>query len=267
LFQFPNNETEWKAIATQFEQRWDFPNCLGSVDGKHVQIIPPSNCGSYFWNYKGTNSLVLMAIANANYEFVMIHFGANGRLSDGGVIEHTLFHHKLINNELKVPQPSSPINSYKLIPYVFIGDEAFSLRNDFLKPFSQKELDKEKRIFNYRLSRARRVIENTFGILASKFRIFNQPINLKLENIEKVVMASCVLHNFLRTKIGELYVFTNNYEVENTELDVPPDTMGCLISLEKGHNRNATESAKEVRNAYKEYFISGGAVEWQNNLI
>lgn len=151
-----------------------------------------------------------MAIANANYEFVMIDFGANGRLSDGGVIEHTLFHHKLVNNELKIPQPSSPINSNKLLPYVFIGDEAFSLRNDFLKPFSQKELDKEKRIFNYRLSRARRIIENTFGILASKFRIFNHPINLKLDNIEKVVMASCVLHNFLRKKIGEHYVSSNN---------------------------------------------------------
>lgn len=88
-----------------------------------------------------------------------------------------------------------------------------------------------------------------------------------MENIEKVVMASCVLHNFLRKKIGEHYASTSNYEVENTELDAPQDTMGCLISLEKGHNRNATESAKEVRNAYKEYFISGGAVEWQNNLI
>lgn len=79
-------------------------------------------------------------------------------------------------------------------------------------------------------------------------------------------MASCILHNFLRRKIGEHYVSTNHYEVENTELDLPPDT-SCLLSMEKGHNRNATESAKEVRNAYKEYFISGGAVEWQNNKI
>lgn len=208
-----------------------------------------------------------MAIENANYEFVMIDYGANGRLSDGGVIENTLFHHKLVNNELKIPQPSSPINSDKLLPYVFIGDEAFSLRNDFLKPFSQIKLDREKRIFNYRLSRARRVIENTFGILTSKFRIFNRPINLKLENIEKVVMASYVLHNFFRKKLGEHYVSRTNYEVENSEFDAPPDTMGCLLSLEKGQNRNATESAKEVRNTYKEYFISGGAVEWQNNLI
>lgn len=108
LFQFPRTETEWKAVATQFEERWNFPNCLGTVDGKHVQIVPPPNCGSFFWNYKGINSLVLMAIANANYEFIMVDFGANGRLSDVGVIEYTSFFRKLINNELNIPQPSKP---------------------------------------------------------------------------------------------------------------------------------------------------------------
>jgi hypothetical protein len=49
---------------------------------------------------------------------------------------------------------------------VFVGDEAFALRKDFLKPFSQRELTNERRIYNYRLSRARRVIENVFGIMA-----------------------------------------------------------------------------------------------------
>lgn len=162
-------------------------------------------------------------------------------------LSNILYFIKLVNNELKIPQPSNLINSDKLLPYVFIGDEAFSLRNDFLKPFSQKELDKEKIIFNYRLSRALRVIENTFGILASKFRIFNHPINLKLENIEKVVMASCVLHNFLRRKIGEHYVSKNKYEVQNSKLDLPPDTIGSLISLEKGHNRNPTVNKRSSK--------------------
>lgn len=114
----------------------------------------------------------------------MVDFGTNGRLSDGGVIEQTLFFYKLINNELKIPQPSRPTNSDKLLLYVFIGDEVFFLRENFLKLFSQKELYRAKRIFNYRLSRTRRIIENNFGILTLKFRIFNQPINLKLENIE-----------------------------------------------------------------------------------
>jgi len=146
---------------------------LGAVDGKHVRITPPAGSGSYYWNYKGYNSLVLMGIANANYEFIMVHFGINGRVSDGGVIEYTEFYHKLKHNELNIPEPSTPkSSSTKILPYVFLGDEAFALREDFLKPFGQGELNIERRIFNYRLSRARRVIENVFGILANRFRIF-----------------------------------------------------------------------------------------------
>lgn len=48
------------------------------------------------------------------------------------------------------------------LPYVFMGDEAFTLLEDFLKPFSQKDLNPERKIFNYRLSRARRIMENVF---------------------------------------------------------------------------------------------------------
>lgn len=115
LFQFPQNENEWKLIAKQFEEIWNFPNCLGSVDGKHIQIIPPANSGSYYYNYKGAHSLVLMAIANANYEFIVVDFGTNGRLSDGGVIEFTPFYRKLINGELNIPNPSRPCNSNQLL--------------------------------------------------------------------------------------------------------------------------------------------------------
>ena len=70
LFQFPTTEDEWICTGQQFERKWNFPNCLGAVDGKHVKITPPQGSGSYFWNYKSFNSLVLMAIANANYEFI-----------------------------------------------------------------------------------------------------------------------------------------------------------------------------------------------------
>lgn len=80
LFQFPRNEEEWRRIGKEFEEKWQFPNCLGSVDGKHVRIVPPQDSGSFFWNYKGYNSLVLMAIANANYEIIYCHIGTNGRI-------------------------------------------------------------------------------------------------------------------------------------------------------------------------------------------
>lgn len=77
-FQTPVDAEQWKEIANAFEAKWQFPHCVGAIDGKHVNIKPPPGSGSYFYNYKGTHSIVLMVIVNANYEFVYIDVGANG---------------------------------------------------------------------------------------------------------------------------------------------------------------------------------------------
>jgi len=110
-----------------------------------------------------------MSIANANYESLYCDIGMNGRVSDGGVIENTKFYEKLLHEELNLPLPRKPDNSTSDLLYAFVGDEAFALLKDLLKPFSQKQLTNECRVFNYCLSRAQRDIENTFGIMASRF--------------------------------------------------------------------------------------------------
>jgi hypothetical protein len=85
-FQFPNNEQEWRKAAEEFKVKWHFDTCCGAIDGKHVNIVKPPNSGSYYSNYKGKFSIVLFAIVNANYEFIMVHTGTNGKVSDGGVL-------------------------------------------------------------------------------------------------------------------------------------------------------------------------------------
>ena len=194
-----------------FEERWQFPNCVGSVDGKHIAIVPPPGHGSYFFNYKGFNSMVLMAIANANYEFLYAHFGTNGRVSDRGVIKCTGFNNLLTNNLLNLPN----INPQNGLPYVFISHEAFALKDNFLKPYSVKVLDHDKRIFNYRLSRARRVVENVFGILVARFGVLQKKVNLKPENIDVVVLTCCVLHNFLRRHAASTYTPPESIDMED----------------------------------------------------
>ena len=119
-------------IAIEFETRWNFPHCLGALDGKHVQIVPPAGSGSYFYNYKKTHSMVLLAIADANYKFLLCDFGANGRVSDGGVLKNTVFFDKLQKNLLNIPPPSD-VGQRKNLPYVFVADDAFALRAIYAK--------------------------------------------------------------------------------------------------------------------------------------
>jgi hypothetical protein len=77
--------------------------------------------------------------------------------------------------------------------YVFFGEEASALREEFLRPYNVEVLTNEGRIFNFRLSRSRRVVENVFGTLVAIFVTFKANINLQPHNIGVVVTASCVL--------------------------------------------------------------------------
>ncbi|XP_065067694.1 uncharacterized protein LOC135693217 [Rhopilema esculentum] len=81
----PSSAEDWVNIAHAFEEKWQFPNCVGAIDGKHIVMQPPPGAGSRYYNYKGTHSIVLLAIAGPDYECIYADVGTNGRISDGGV--------------------------------------------------------------------------------------------------------------------------------------------------------------------------------------
>lgn len=93
-----------------------------------------------------------------------------------------------------------PAGSEKCLPYIIVGDEAFRLHKRIMKPYNkaQAKEDIEKKIFNYRLSRARRVSENAFGLLSQVFRVFYSPIAIKPETCDLLIQATYCLHNLLR---------------------------------------------------------------------
>lgn len=128
-----------------------------------------------------------------------------------GVIEQTTFFKKLVNSKLDLPQHTETKEN---LPFIFW---AFTLLPSFLKPYSHRNLTHDERIFNYRCSRARRVVENAFGILASRFRIFHTEINMNVEKFDFIIMASCILHNFLRRTNRITYTPIGSLDTENIE--------------------------------------------------
>ncbi|GLV37437.1 uncharacterized protein CBL_10597 [Carabus blaptoides fortunei] len=76
----PNNEEGWNSIAHAFLEKWNIPNCLGALDGKHVEFEASKQSGSMYWNYKQSNSIVLLALVDANYNFIYVHAWTNGRI-------------------------------------------------------------------------------------------------------------------------------------------------------------------------------------------
>lgn len=135
------------------------------MDGKHVGIKCPAKSGSNFFNYKNFFSIVLFAIVDADYKFIYIDVGKNGRISDGGIFANTPIYNKLENGSLQLPDDESLRDRVKNIPFLLVGDEAFPLKSYLMKPYPNRNLDLTQRIFNYRLSRVRRIVENVFGIV------------------------------------------------------------------------------------------------------
>ncbi|XP_076243324.1 uncharacterized protein LOC143184746 [Calliopsis andreniformis] len=143
---FPDTEEKWQSIANYFQTLWQFNNCLGAIDGKHVQIVKSANSNSYFYNYKGTFSVVMLAIVN----------------------------------KLNIPNPTMPEGTNLQLPYAFVGDQVFPLMENLMKPYPDKNFSRQEKILNYRLSRVQRVIENAFGIMPSVFRIFHSVIGIDI---------------------------------------------------------------------------------------
>ena len=133
----PNSETEWEKIAHKFETRWHFPHCVGAIDGKHVQMFAPNLSGSSYFNYKKTHSIILMAVSDAKYRFILVDIGDSGRQIDGSVYNNSQLGFAIENSILKIPKDSKiSNNSQKILPYVFVTDDAFGLKRHVMKPYA-----------------------------------------------------------------------------------------------------------------------------------
>lgn len=272
-FQTPDTEAAWLAISEQFHSIWNMPNCIGSVDGKHFRIVRPPSTGSLFYNYKHYYSVIMMAVSDAQYRFIYMDVGAEGKASDGGVWARTKLQRDLNDpgNPANIPPPRAVEGVDEEIGYYLVGDDAFPLRPNLMKPYPQLNLTLRQRVFNYRLSRCRRVIENAFGILTTKFRLFRQELTMHPDSSEVIIGAAVVLHNLLREKCGKNYIPTGLVDSEDEQHNVVGGHWrqeGPLDQLDRLQPRRPTYQAKEMRNKLANYFVQpAGELAWQYSRL
>lgn len=271
----PSNSQEWALVSTGFKNKWQFDQCLGALDGKHVVVQCPVDSGTEYFNYKGHYSIVLMALVDSNYSFLYVNVGCQGRISDGGVFKNCDLWNTTLKTSGNLPADKPLPGRVFAVPHVIVADDAFALHKHIIKPYpGHQQKGSKKRVFNYRVSRARRCSENAFGIMSSVFRVLRKPMLLEPEKATIITCACVYLHNFLRANKSA------NYYAPPGSVDyVLPD--GTIVpgdwrngESERGETfyplprigRRASEHAKAIRDEYASYFISDeGSAPWQHD--
>lgn len=219
-----------------------------------------------------------MAVAGPDYKLLQVDIGAYGSEGDASVFFNTEFGRSIIDNTIELPEDSQILS--KKMPFVFIGDDAFPLTDRIIKPFTpprNRSLTEEEKILNYRLSRARRCVENAFGVLTTKFICLSRTLFCHPVRAQKIVAACCILHNHFLNNFGQTYCpsgFTDRYD-ENGHLiegEWRRIARGNMANLQAPHGRSDIQrrsgSGKEVREVFKEFVNSPqGSVEWQRRAV
>ncbi|XP_064487707.1 uncharacterized protein LOC135399901 [Ornithodoros turicata] len=253
----------WEDIRNGFDTKWNFPNAIGSIDGKHFAIRCPDKSGSDYYNYKGFHSVVLLAVADADYRFILVDIGAQGRLSDGSVFRDSAIGKSFEQSTLDLPANMSRW------PLCLVGDAAFPLRPYLMRPYPGRNLTEKKKVFNYRLSRARRCVENAFGILASRWRSFLGTVEGDPDLLTSMIKAAVCLHNFL---MSDSVYCPSDYGDTVCGEALQEGSWRQVIRETVSHNRStcnrSAPAAMALRDDIATYFMSTeGSLPWQLKVV
>ena len=268
----PKTQEEWEKIAESFEEFWNMPNAIGSIDGKPIRIQCPRLSGTQFYNFKGFFSIVLMAVCDANYCFTLFDLGQFGSNNDSGILANSVMGDLLENRQLNIPESRVINETVGALPYYLLGDEIFPLKTWLMRPYPGSLSEEAQKVYNYRHSRARRVIENAFGILSARWRIFFKPIRASTENVERYTLACLALHNYLRQTDNAVYTPTGFLDSENSDgsiklggwREIQSSDQGCFAPVSAVRGSRYTKDALQMRDTLKTYVNSvEGSVPWQ----
>ncbi|XP_057297594.1 putative nuclease HARBI1 [Hydractinia symbiolongicarpus] len=239
----PMSKEEWLRIENEFDT-WNFTHCIGAIDGKHIAMENPPNSGSLYYNYKGFYSIILLAVCDAKYNFILVDVGQYGSNNDCGVLSKSQIGMQLENQSLQIPPPTSLAGcKFDPLPYFLVGDEAFPLKKNMMRPYPGK-LKEPERVYK----------------------------KASVRNVENFTLGAIALHNYLRQTEAAMYCPNGFVDSTDTNGEITPgewrrqvgQNEGCLYDLCNVRGSRPERSATEMREAIKDFVNSEeGAVEWQ----
>ena len=213
--------------------------------------------------------MVLLALVDAEYKFIWIDTGGEGHQSDAQLFGASDLKASIDDNSINFPDSEPLPNDDRDTPYFILGDDAFPLRTFLMKPYSKRNLDNDTLVANYRFSRGRRVVENSFGILANRWRCFLGTLEQGPDVARLLVETGVILHNLLRIRFPA--IGNADADREDEDHNIVPRAWRANIYVEEipqpqAPNRDNREG-KVMRDYLKAYFNSdAGSVPWQERL-
>ena len=249
---FPTDPEDWKKIEERFRQ-WNVPHAVGALDGKHIAIKKPKKSGSEYFNYKGYFALVLLALVDADYKFLWVNVGASGSSSDTQIFNCSKLKRRIENGTLGLPPPEPLGPGGPDLHYFLLGEDAFALVPWLVKRYSRRQLTREERMANYRISKGRRVVENSFGILVKRFRVLLTTMEQRPKVVRDIVLTCVVLHNMLRSHQGA----AERPATPADDIQPPQTDQG-----EQGHHDNLRNPSREAKHQQDLLLQSRGGAGW-----
>ncbi|KAL7292709.1 hypothetical protein TKK_0013832 [Trichogramma kaykai] len=191
-------QEDFLRISEGFFKKYAMPNCIGAVDGKHFRIKKPNLSGSLYFNYKKFFSVVLQAVVDSDARFTTIKVAQHGTQNDTKILGYSYLKKAIEQKILKIPPPLKLPGSDITVPHYFIGDGGYPILEYLMKPYRGNVLSGQESAFNEKLSQARVIVEQSFGILTQRWRIFQTTMQQSPLTVEMIIKCVCVLHNVIK---------------------------------------------------------------------
>ena len=242
----PETVKDVEYLTQRFQQAHGFPQCIGAIDGTHVEVKQPRENYTDYINRKGYTSINVQALCDYNYCFMDVVVKWPGSVHDSRMFCNSTLNRKLKSGEIP-PCPKRILPHRDPVPVCILGDPAYPLLPCLMKEFTAGGKNVRERFFSYKLSSARIVIENSFGRLKGRFGCLQRAMDVNINDLPNVILACFVLHNYCELKkdtVGE-------------EAVMKAITKDKLMQPKDGHhhaNASTDPDGRNIRQIFMEYF-------------